>query len=302
MSNPKKWGDTISKAGEISRVFCGNIDPATFVCADLEGKFNKYGKINGIDINKNGFAFIQFDQVDDAQRAVAGENKKVLKNRTLEVRMFGKSKKKRGRSQSPQNNKGGPMNNKFQRANNQPRRFFNNNQQRDSPIMQQPLLNVNTANDLLPHPHHLPQPSPSLLMGSTMMDSNQFNNYPNLANNPMNQPMNQGMNPMNAPMNQMNNQPPDFNSDFNKPPAVANSLGNNQLTLSNPNQAPLGNELEIIVMNKAQLKYCEMLERRFRKETCLRFIDLVFPHSPEMVAITMKDLYEKKTQDRKSVV
>lgn len=38
-----------------------------------------------------------------------------------------------------------------------------------------------------------------------------------------------------------------------------------------------------------------MLEKRFRQETCLKFIDLVFPHSPEMIQVTLRDLYEKGT-------
>lgn len=36
--------------------------------------FNKYGKIIGIDINNNGFAFIQFQNVEEAQNAVTGES------------------------------------------------------------------------------------------------------------------------------------------------------------------------------------------------------------------------------------
>lgn len=211
--------------------------------------------------------------------------------------MFGKSKKKRDRSRSPMNRKN---NNKMQRGggNLPPRRFFNAQAQRDSPILQSPL-NVKT-NNLLNLPQQ--QPSPSLL-GPALMDQSKFSSYNNNLNNNPQQNLMQAnqvnqMNQMNQlnqinQMNQMSQINQINNPEFNKPPV--GSLGSNSQTLANPNQAPLGNELEIIVMSKNQWQYCEMLERRFRAETCLRFIDLVFPHTPEMVAITLKDLYEKKT-------
>lgn len=48
-----------------------------------EKKFSVYGRINGIDINPNGFAFIQFAHLEDALRAVNGENGTLLKQRKL---------------------------------------------------------------------------------------------------------------------------------------------------------------------------------------------------------------------------
>ena len=49
----------------------------------LENKFKRYGKIIGIDINSNGFGFIQFDQVEDAKRAVQNEVGTMLKGRKI---------------------------------------------------------------------------------------------------------------------------------------------------------------------------------------------------------------------------
>lgn len=49
----------------------------------LENKFKRYGKIIGIDINSNGFGFIQFDQVEDAKRAVQNEVGTMLQGRKI---------------------------------------------------------------------------------------------------------------------------------------------------------------------------------------------------------------------------
>jgi RNA-binding protein len=49
----------------------------------LEQKFSVYGRITGIDINPNGFSFVQFAHLEDAFRAVNGENGTLLKQRKL---------------------------------------------------------------------------------------------------------------------------------------------------------------------------------------------------------------------------
>ena len=68
---------------DIASPTAGNIDPKAFECVDLEKRFEKYGTILGVDINNNGFGFVQFERTEDAQRAVIGENQKILKNRTI---------------------------------------------------------------------------------------------------------------------------------------------------------------------------------------------------------------------------
>lgn len=45
--------------------------------------FQKYGKILGIDVNGNGFAFVQFGSVAEAQAAVAGENGKKFREKNI---------------------------------------------------------------------------------------------------------------------------------------------------------------------------------------------------------------------------
>ncbi|KAI1290294.1 Heterogeneous nuclear ribonucleoprotein C-like 1 [Halotydeus destructor] len=101
----KRWGDTTSKTGEKSRVFVGNTDPKKTVCSDLEAIFHQYGQIDGIDIHNNGFAFVQFARIDEAQRACQGENGVMLHGKKIEVRLFDKAnpkkKERRDRSRSP---------------------------------------------------------------------------------------------------------------------------------------------------------------------------------------------------------
>lgn len=58
-------------------------------------------------------------------------------------------------------------------------------------------------------------------------------------------------------------------SEFSRPPSTS-QLNAAQSSSTNNN----ANELEIIVTNRDQWPYCEMLEKRFRQETCLKFIDL----------------------------
>jgi RNA recognition motif-containing protein len=45
--------------------------------------FDKYGKIQGIDINCNGFAFIQFDTPEEAQKAVDAEQNTEIQGKII---------------------------------------------------------------------------------------------------------------------------------------------------------------------------------------------------------------------------
>ena len=54
------------------RVFVGNVAPGTDQDLLLD-HFKKHGSINGVVVLK-GFAFLQFDKDDDAQRAILAEN------------------------------------------------------------------------------------------------------------------------------------------------------------------------------------------------------------------------------------
>lgn len=187
--------------------------------------------------------------------------------------MFGKKrdkkfdkfdKKKRNRSRSPVNhlnrNKRKPNNLNLHnnQDNGQPKRFFNNNQQRNN------------------QPNHFSnfkkfQQQPPFQPGvdqSTMPQMQQFNQEPQVPNQMLNNMYNQDQ----------------FNQSLGRPPLPdLNQIGNEC------------NELEIIVTNREQWRYAEMLESKFRNETSLKYIDLVFPHSEDMILDTLKKLYEKKT-------
>ena len=39
--------------------------------------------------------------------------------------------------------------------------------------------------------------------------------------------------------------------------------------------------------------YAEMIERRFREETPIEYIDLLFLHSPQHISMTLNDLFER---------
>lgn len=45
--------------------------------------FRKYGEILGIDVNPNGFAFVQFNTVEEAKRACQVENGTMLHGKKI---------------------------------------------------------------------------------------------------------------------------------------------------------------------------------------------------------------------------
>ncbi|RWS25345.1 hypothetical protein B4U80_08212 [Leptotrombidium deliense] len=190
----QKWGDTTSKKGEVSRIFVSNTDSKATTLEDLESKFSAYGKIEGIDINPNGFAFVQFFNVSDAQRAVQGENGTYVKGRRIEVRMFDKSgpQKRRNRERS-----------------------------------RSPMRNAQSLASM-----------------------------------------------------------PSSASSYGAPTAIQSGP---------PPQLTPGNDIEIIVVNKDQWAYAEMIEKRLRQESTIKYIDLLFLHSPQHLVMTLNDLFERRT-------
>ena len=56
-----------------------------------------------------------------------------------------------------------------------------------------------------------------------------------------------------------------------------------------------GNDIEIIVVNREQWRYAEMIEKRLKEETPVKFIDLLFLHSPQHISMTLNDLFERRT-------
>lgn len=56
-----------------SRIFIGNLAADKISRQDLEHVFAPYGKILGVSLHKN-YGFVQFDNEESAEQAVAGEN------------------------------------------------------------------------------------------------------------------------------------------------------------------------------------------------------------------------------------
>ncbi|KAG1678048.1 hypothetical protein FOA52_000844 [Chlamydomonas sp. UWO 241] len=65
-------------------IFCVNFDVQRVTERDLGNHFDYYGRIKRIEIKKN-FAFIQYDDIKDAIRALESENGKQFKGRTITV-------------------------------------------------------------------------------------------------------------------------------------------------------------------------------------------------------------------------
>lgn len=64
-------------------------------------------------------------------------------------------------------------------------------------------------------------------------------------------------------------------------------------TVGPPAVEDQANEIEIIVINKDQWQYAEMIERKIRQETAIRLIDILFLHAPQHIAMTLNDLFER---------
>ncbi|CAG2114067.1 unnamed protein product [Medioppia subpectinata] len=215
-ADEKKWGDTTSRAGEVSRVFIGGVDYKSTSCAEIEQRFRPYGNILGIDIHPKNFAFVQFERVEDAENACRGENATSLKNKKIEVRVFdksghptkGRAAPNRDRSRSPTRGSmgggggGGPTGTRHGA----------------------PVPHMNQYDD--PYGYNQGPPPPQ--------------------------------------------QPP-------------------------PTDGATGNECEIIVVSKEQWGYADMIEKRLKQETGLRYVDMLFLHTPGSLSLTLNDLFERQT-------
>ncbi|KAJ8925027.1 hypothetical protein NQ315_001198 [Exocentrus adspersus] len=92
-----------------SRIYIGSL-AKTVIADDLEAKFRVHGTILGLVLN-TGFAFIQFDNENEAQAAIKGENGSILNGRKIVVKQALTDRRQSG---------GGPQGNQnFQRQGNQ---------------------------------------------------------------------------------------------------------------------------------------------------------------------------------------
>ncbi|XP_041080603.1 nuclear receptor coactivator 5-like isoform X2 [Polyodon spathula] len=83
------------------RIFVGNLPTNLMERKDLEDLFMKYGKINALSIFR-GYGFVQFERIDEAESAKAGENGRIYKGYKLDVNMAAERRQHKAQSrQSP---------------------------------------------------------------------------------------------------------------------------------------------------------------------------------------------------------
>lgn len=196
---------------------------------------------------------MQFENVDEAKEACENETQTMLHNRRVEVRMFDKKGKSTGNN-SAQN--------------------FGRNFRDRSPIRQNR------------HP------------GGGIGFNNSMNN---MNNNNGPEPFISGFHPQSQQQPQSNFQSvPNLAICPPAPPGHVSAAGNNFVPggLNVPPGAmnhteEQANEIEIIVINKDQWRYAEMIEQKIRQETGIRLIDILFLHAPQHIAMTLNDLFER---------
>uniref|UniRef100_A0A8C5R507 Nuclear receptor coactivator 5 n=1 Tax=Leptobrachium leishanense TaxID=445787 RepID=A0A8C5R507_9ANUR len=66
------------------RIFVGNLPTSTMDRKEMDGLFSKYGKIRGLSMF-NGYGFVQYDRVEDAEAAVKGEKGRKYKGYVLDI-------------------------------------------------------------------------------------------------------------------------------------------------------------------------------------------------------------------------
>ncbi|MGH0180645.1 UNVERIFIED_CONTAM: hypothetical protein FKN15_004655 [Acipenser sinensis] len=80
------------------RIFVGNLPTNLMERKDLQELFMKYGKINALSIFR-GYGFVQFERIDEAESAKAGENGRIYKGELYTG--YGDEREVQPRSRSP---------------------------------------------------------------------------------------------------------------------------------------------------------------------------------------------------------
>lgn len=220
-------------------------------------KFSRYGQLTGIDVHANGFAFLQFESVEDAKDACEGETGTMLHNRRIEVRMFDKKGKVGGGGGG--GGMGGGM------------RSGGGNFRDRSPIRNRGPNNHMNNNSIGSNNNNGPEPFISGFHPQSQQQQQSqagaFSN-PHLAICPP------------APPGHV---APNF--------GVGGGVG-----VAGPGVGPeveQANEIEIIVISKDQWRYAELVEQKIRQETGIRLIDILFLHAPQHISMTLNDLFER---------
>ncbi|XP_033891448.2 nuclear receptor coactivator 5-like isoform X2 [Acipenser ruthenus] len=83
------------------RIFVGNLPTNLMERKDLQELFMKYGKINALSMFR-GYGFVQFERIDEAESAKAGENGRIYKGYKLDINMAAERRQHKAQSrQSP---------------------------------------------------------------------------------------------------------------------------------------------------------------------------------------------------------
>ncbi|XP_054159436.1 nuclear receptor coactivator 5-like [Oppia nitens] len=62
-----------------------------------------------------------------------------------------------------------------------------------------------------------------------------------------------------------------------------------------PDEPIVGNEAEIIVVERDQWSYADMIEKRVKSETGIQYCDMLFLHTPDSLNMTLNDLFDRQT-------
>lgn len=82
-----------------SRLFLGNLATDKVTREQVEDMFNRYGRVLEVSMHQN-FGFVQFGDPETAQRALEGENRKIIKGLTLDISLA-TNRGKKGNARPP---------------------------------------------------------------------------------------------------------------------------------------------------------------------------------------------------------
>ncbi|XP_078688328.1 nuclear receptor coactivator 5-like isoform X4 [Branchiostoma floridae x Branchiostoma belcheri] len=91
---PMVSSDTNDPRSINARVFIGNLPTDRLTRQELEGQFSKYGHITACSLHK-GFGFVQFAEEQDARESVKGEAGKTIKGFKVDIKMAAEGRRER---------------------------------------------------------------------------------------------------------------------------------------------------------------------------------------------------------------
>ncbi|XP_078606635.1 uncharacterized protein LOC144879253 isoform X10 [Branchiostoma floridae x Branchiostoma japonicum] len=91
---PLVSSDTNDPRSINARVFIGNLPTDRMTRQELEDQFSKYGRVTACSLHK-GFGFVQFAEEQDARESVKGEAGKVIKGFKVDIKMAAEGRRER---------------------------------------------------------------------------------------------------------------------------------------------------------------------------------------------------------------